>query len=348
VIRSIRRTAPLALILSTLTACDNVEWAGASYELQPPPKPDPVVVDTVPEEDDSAQPIPLPEGPILALVEVNGDRASLIPLAEVTTEGLAELADEDTLPGFNARFVRQLLAPGSVFSLYLRGIPVGRMVLDGDAGAEDRIERDPRFCFSAFRVPGFVELAPSVTGVQRFLALAESTPVGLPRGTPLPPSEATRGMSINSMRLFEEQVRALEARWPTNIETARRDLQLLDLGRGNSSAIASTFQFRDQLQVGEPQDGSAYSLFILGENPDVAYNAESVWYRPVSSEGKGAPLLMDMLDWDGDGAAELLLDVLGAEDRWFAVVEERRGSFERTFQHACGSERPGSTSAAGG
>ena len=330
--RFIRRTGALALILSTLTACDNVEWGGATMELQPPPKPDPVPEDSLPAENEPLPP-PLPSGPVLALVELQGDRGNLIPLGEVTPDGLTPLASDDTLPGFSQRLAEERLGSGTVYELFHRGAPVGRFLVDGDAGNASGL------CFDALSVPGFVELAPSATGARRFLAMPAGSNVGLPRGTEPPPVESSRGMRINILRLFGEQIPIHRARWPQDVVAARRDLQLLDLGRGNSAALASTFLFRDQLQVGPP-GANAYSMFILAENPAAAYNAEYVWYRRADRDGKGAPRLLDMLDWDGDGAAELLLEVLGSENRWFAAIEEQSGTWTRTFQNACGQEAP--------
>lgn len=328
VYETIRRIGTLALIVSVFTACDNVEWAGATMELRPPPKPDPVPVDSVPGEDEPLPP-PLPDGPILGVVEMEGDRARLIPVGEVTAGGLVPLASDDTLPGFTERLAAERLGPGTEYDLFYRGVPVGRFAVDQPAISATG------FCFDVPAASGFVEVAPSAAGTRRFLAMPSGSNVGLPRGTEPPPTESTRGMRINTLRLFGEQITANRARWPQDVAAARRDLQLLDLGRGNSAALASTFLFRDGLTVGAPAAG-AYSMFILAENPAAAYNAEYVWYRRADQEGKGIPRLLDALDYDGDGGYELVLEVLGADDRWFAVVEEQTGTWTRSFQHPCG------------
>jgi hypothetical protein len=81
----------------------------------------------------------------------------------------------------------------------------------------------------------------------------------------------------------------------------------------------------------------AYALFTLGERAGEVQREAFVWYRSVDSEGKGAPRYHDHLDWDGDGADEILLDVLGANRRWFAGLGRRNRAWVRTFEDECGS-----------
>ncbi len=321
-----------ALIISTLVACDNVDWGGTQFELRPPPKAEPAPVDSsqiAPEE----LPPPLPEGPILGVIELDGDRGRLLTVGELTPSGLAPLASEDTLPGFRARLEAEMVPPGTEFEVYRRGAAVGRFVVDGP------VEVAPGYCGQTLSFPGYVELVPSVSGTGRLLGLPLGTLPNPTRVIP-PVEEVSRGQRINILRLYGEQITANRARWPQDVQAARRDLQVIDLGRGSTSAMVSTFLYRDRLNVSAP-GANAYSMFIVAENPTNAYEARYVWYRPVSTRGKGAPRLLDLLDWDGDGGMEMLLDVSGDTQQWFAVVDETSpGQWDLAYQEECGLPAP--------
>lgn len=320
------------LILGTVVACDNMEWAGFEFALQPPPRAAPPTVDSsavAPEE----IPPPLPEGPILGVIELDGDRGRLLTVGELTASGLAPLASEDTLPGFRARLESELVPLGTEYQLFRRGTAVGRFVVDGP------LEVATGYCGQTLSFPGYVELVPSAFGNTRLLGLPAGT-LANPNRAVAPVEASSRGQRINMMRLYGEQIGAQRARWPSNVDAARRDFQVIDLGRGSSSALVSTFMFRDQLAVAEPRT-NAYSMFIVAENPANAYEARYVWYRPVSTSGKGAPRFLDMLDWDGDGGMEMLLDVQGATDQWFAALDETTsGTWDLAYQEECGRPAP--------
>ncbi len=298
------------------------------FELQPPPEAAPAPVDSsqlAPEE----LPPPLPEGPVLGVIELDGDRGRLLTVGELTPSGLAPLASEDTLPGFQARIEAELVPVGTEYELYRRGAAVGRFIVDGP------LEVAPGYCGRTLSFPGYVELAPSVSTTSRLLGLPAGTLAGVTRDVPPNPA-ASRGQRINILRLYGEQIAANRARWPPDVQAARRDLQVIDLSRGASSALVGTFMYRDRLAVGAP-GSNAYSMLIVAENPTNAYEARYVWYRPVSTRGKGAPQLLDVLDWDGDGGVEMLLDVNGDSQRWFAVLDETSpGSWELAYQDECG------------
>ena len=67
------------------------------------------------------------------------------------------------------------------------------------------------------------------------------------------------------------------------------------------------------------------------------YVEEYVSYRSVEDEGKGIPRYFDHLDWDGDGADEILLDVFGANRRWFSALDRTDDQWTRSFDAECGS-----------
>ena len=92
--------------------------------------------------------------------------------------------------------------------------------------------------------------------------------------------------------------------------------------------------YEDELAVSSPGQG-AYALFVIGEQVGDAHESVYVWYRAVDTAGKGAPRYFDHLDWDDDGAQEILLDVFGSNRRWFAGLGQTDGSWVLTFQDVC-------------
>ena len=109
-------------------------------------------------------------------------------------------------------------------------------------------------------------------------------------------------------------------------------------------AIAATFLFQDRLTVSPTVGEGAYALFLLGTVGPQGYRRAFTWYHRAEDGGKGVPRYFNHLDWDGDGRSEVLLDVLGAERRWFAGLARSGAQWTRSFQDACG---PGASAPAG-
>ncbi|MBT8396910.1 MAG: hypothetical protein KJN92_08080, partial [Gemmatimonadetes bacterium] len=137
-----------------------------------------------------------------------------------------------------------------------------------------------------------------------------------------------------------EALNDLRAQWPGTLQNIREDLQVLRISDDQNPSIIGTFLFQDQMAVG-PAPDPAYSLMILGELQGVRFTRAFTWYRRVGDEGKGAPRFFSKLDWDGDGEEELLLEVFGAESRWFAALEKEGGSWTLAFQDPCGAPGDG-------
>ena len=78
---------------------------------------------------------------------------------------------------------------------------------------------------------------------------------------------------------------------------------------------------------------------VAGRNPQAplgdSYGEEFLWYRSVDADGKGAPKYFNHLDWDGDGDAEILLDVFDSNRRWYAALARRGDRWVRTSQDTC-------------
>ena len=76
----------------------------------------------------------------------------------------------------------------------------------------------------------------------------------------------------------------------------------------------------DQLQVGN--DDMGYSLFLIAvpRRDLTGYDTVYVRHSPYENGGKRAPRVVDFLDWDRDGGAELLLEVYGTTRSWYETV----------------------------
>ena len=121
---------------------------------------------------------------------------------------------------------------------------------------------------------------------------------------------------------------------------ARADIRAFQRRDSPEPSIAATFLVGDRLAVGNAEPDS-YSLFLLGTRGPEGYTQDFVWYREAASDGKGAPRYFDHLDWDGDGLSEVLLDVFGSEDRWFAALGRQGVSWRRFFEDPCGPSPSG-------
>lgn len=322
------------MILTALTACDNVDWGGATMELRPPPPKDTTGVADDPDAD--AEPV-LPEGPVLFVVrrvvregaEDPTRPPTLVPVAEIASDSLRALPFDDD--GFRSLFLREILAAGREFVLFAGGTRVGTFV-----AGEDNISA-AEYCAPRPGVLGTVELASAATGIREFVALERNAAQGLPRG-PYRTLESNLAQRNATVNIAGELIPQVGAEWPTSLPVARRDLRVLPMGPGGP-AVAATFLFRDQMEVAEPSTGT-YALFILAEETaDVegGFAPSFVWYREARRDGKGIPRILQQLDWDGDGQTELLLEVLGARSRWFAALDRPGSEWERVFQDPCGT-----------
>jgi hypothetical protein len=169
---------------------------------------------------------------------------------------------------------------------------------------------------------------------QRFLALEK--PLG--RNRPFGPFESStvgRAQRIAIQNLAGEALNEVRAPWPGSLESIRRDLQLLHLAERQEPSIVASFLHQDLLDTSRPSEDS-YSLLVVGEAAGNRWERTFTWYRPVREGGKGAPRFFSQLDWDEDGSTEVLLEVFGAEARWWAALSREGGRWTVHFQDPCG------------
>jgi hypothetical protein len=215
-----------------------------------------------------------------------------------------------------------------VLTLFSEGVRVGSLrVAEADI--------DSGLCVPRPRVHGVVELVPGAATADRVLALTGSAGTGRPYGD-YQALAHNYNQRVASLNLASGVIQQLGIRWPSSLLEARADIRAFQRSDTGEPSVAATFLFGDRLAVSSPE-ADAYALFVLGTRGPDGYGQDFVWYRPAAMGGKGAPRYFDHLDWDGDGATEILLDVFGADSRWYAAVSQEDGTWTRTFEDSCGN-----------
>lgn len=334
---ALRKLTVLGILIATL-GCDNVAWGGTELSLQPPPSKRDTLESSAGSSVDSANPdsVTVVEGPVLFMGRRDGNTVSLVPVGEIRGRGLRALPTEEESPGFMERFTRKHLAPGTDFTLFAEGVRVGTMVAS-TTGVTDG------FCAVRPTVSGRLELVQEAADAERFLALARSNGDARPYA-PYRKLNHNRDQRVMSLNLMGGIVRRVGATLPPSFLEIRRDIQVFDLTEGSPPAIVATFVYRDGLDVG-PTTPGAYSVFLMGTDDGAGYSTAYMAYRQYDVRGKGTPRLFDRLDWDGDGQAEILLEVAGEESMSLAAIHRRDGEWMELFHDVCGGPLTSATSA---
>jgi len=314
----------IAVILTGATGCDNVTWGGAEVHLAPPPT---APTDSLAEEplltDDD--PFLRSYGPLLLAGTRTAGRASFVVVGEVQGDSLLPVG---TAPEDIER-VERLSASGSQWVVFADGVRVGTVTVDSASTSAS-------YCPTRRAVSGVIELVPPASAAEQLLALPAAVARSRTYG-PFRPMDDVYDQRVATIAWAGEAIPRHRASWPADgLVSARQDIRVFQPTGSPGPAVAATFMYRDQLRVTPPSQG-AYALFVLGSRQGGEYVEEYDWYSPVGERGKSAPRYFDHLDWDGDGNSEVLLEVLGAERRWFASLGRREGQWVQTFQDVCGS-----------
>jgi hypothetical protein len=301
-----------------------VTWGGSDVRLVPPPT---TVADTLAGADTltSGAAEARSYGPLLLAGTQADGRVTLAVVGEIQGDEIVPIATAVE----EVERVARVTGSGSEWILFSDGVRVGTLTVDSASVS-------PSYCPARQTVTGVIELVPQASAAERLLALPSS--VGRERGygafDPLDDAFAQRAATIS---WAGEAIPRNQATYPPNgLAAARQDIRVFRPLGAPGPAVAATFMYRDQLQV-SPSPQGAYALFLLGSQRGGQYLEDFAWYSPSAGGGKRAPRFFDHLDWDGDGDTEVLVEVLGAERRWFASLAQRDGQWVQTFQDACGT-----------
>jgi hypothetical protein len=116
--------------------------------------------------------------------------------------------------------------------------------------------------------------------------------------------------------------------WPA----AQRDLQAVDAIRGGHSEMAATFLVGDNLGIGPAAEDGWAVLYLAAYEQRAGYTPFYSDVRAYARTGKAAPRLVDALDWNGSGSAELLVQVYGTREAWYEAVSRDAGRWERIWE----------------
>jgi hypothetical protein len=316
-------------IVTAANGCDNVSWGGMSIRLEGPPG------DTlVPSSEDTGAggedgPLRIEYGPLLYAGTRQGDSALVVPVAELVDGKLRALPQGDSALLMVDQIREERLAPGQKLNLFHQGTRIGTLLLSSSSGA------GTDYCPPRALALGQLELIPSAAEAERFLALDEALGAHGSPG-PLRTSIVDRAQWNAAHNLAGEALNQLRAQWPGALQDIRQDIQSLPLSNDGGPAVVASFLFQDQLGIGPASDAS-YALFILGEPRGTRLDRTFTWYRRVGEDGKGAPRFFSSMDWDGDGDEEILLEVFGADARWWAALDRENGAWSIAFQDPCGT-----------
>ena len=319
----------IAVILTVATGCDNVAWGGLELHLQTPSSPtelsseQPDISSNLIEEEQSLE---VPNRPILLAGARTGSTATLVVVGEVDGNPLRELPDESITPGSAGHSNTNRVARGSEWVLFSEGVRIGRMIAQ-------EVSLDERFCTRRPVISRIVELVPEASDAEQLMA----TPIDAAGSRLFEPYVVHRhnyDQRVSSLVLASEAIPSVGAEWPPSLLNSRADIHAFQFLGEPGEAIAATFVYQDQMIVSPPKSG-AYSLFVLGDEVSGNYENAYTWYRPTESQGKGVPRYFDHIDWNGDGSEEVLLEVFGPENRWFAGLTRQGGDWIRSFEDSC-------------
>ena len=316
--------AAALLILTALSACDNVEWGGASVQVITPPPPSP---DDQPGPDPAALAgLGLPTGRVIfhAIRRPDGT-AQLIPVAELGADSMRTLRRPAGVApeAYEQRFRESVMDVNSTFVLFRRGAEVGTLTVQAPGAA------------TACGVPtmvGQVNTVAAAAAEQEFIAFRRGLAPDVSGEFAPPQVDGTirRYASLIAERLVLQNGLQRPRSWPA----AQRDLQAVDAIRGGYPEMATTYLVGDNLGVG-PANEDGWAVFYVGSfEPRAGYTPFYSDVRAYARTGKAAPRLVDALDWNGQGGAELLVQVYGTREAWYEAVSGDGGSWQRVWEGA--------------
>jgi hypothetical protein len=313
----------LALMVTLVSACDNVDWGGADIAVVPPP---PKAAGVPVSGEDLAE--ALPEGPILFYVVPGESGGVMVPVGQIVGDSMLPLRAKKDLALYAGRFIAAHMRRGSEFALYRNGARVGTFVV------QSATPPTANACPALPTAQGTLELSSGAATIAEFLAIAKPHAPEIRRQLDFA-SQPARGMQVIAPILAEKMIRARRAELPGNWQRAMAQLKPFPIANVRDPGFATTFLVGDNLATGG--DNLGYSLFFIGApGAQFGYDTVFVKFSNYPTDGKAAPRVVDILDWNRDGQVDLLLQLYGVSDTWFeAVGRNQRGQWQRTFRDRC-------------
>src|SRR5688572_14872644 len=278
-----------ALLLLSVTACDNIDWGGADVAIVPPPP----RADALPASGEDLAADPLPEGPLLFYVAPSSGGGTMVPVAEISGDSLRPLRGVKDSRVYAGRLVAAHMRRGAEFVLFRRGTRVGSFVITeatvptGDA------------CPMLPTARGTFELSAGAEQIPEFLAISKVSAPEVGRNVPFT-TEPGRNMQVIAPILAERMIRARHAELPGNWQRAMAQLQPFPIANSRDAGFVATFLVGDELRAGG--DNVGYSLFFVAQpGPQFGYDTVFVNFNDYPTAGRAAPRVVDFLDWNRDG-----------------------------------------------
>ena len=320
---SMHRAFALVLMLTLVSACDNVDWGGADVAIVPPP---PKAAGVPVSAEDLAE--ALPEGPILFYVVPDESGGVMVPVGQIVGDSMLPLRAKKDIGLYAGRFIAAHMRRGAEFALYRNGARVGTFVV------QSATQPAANACPALPTARGTLELSSGAESIAEFLAIAKPHAPEIRRQLDYA-TEPARSMQVIAPILAERMIRARRAELPGNWQRAMVQLKPFPIANARDAGFAATFLIGDNLARGG--DNLGYSLFFLGiPGPQFGYDTVFVKFTHYPTAGKAAPRVVDILDWNRDGQVDLLLQLYGINDTWFeAVGLSQRGEWRGTFRDRC-------------
>lgn len=313
--RRLPRLAPV-LILTALSACDNVKWGGAEVQLVPPPP----AGGAQPGEsgDASYADLGLPSGTVVFhVVKQPTGGVRVIPVAEVSGDSLRTLRRPANVDpqAYETRFRAAVLGKDAQLDLFRRGAKVGTASIQAEA-------------------PITTCGVPTATGVAVTVAAAADAPEFLAFRKGLSPDvigEYSPPQVNGSMRTYasivaERLVLQKGLARPRSWTGAQREMLPLEVVGGGTPEMSATYLAGDRMAIGAPDPDGWSVFYVAAYESATGFSPVYNEVRDYRTQPKAVPHLVDYLDWNGEGGNEMLIQVFGEKDTWYEAVSMDRGN----------------------
>ncbi len=266
----------------------------------------------------------MPAGTVLFHLVREAEGTRLIPVAEVVGEQLRTLRRPAGVSpeAYESRFGQAVIPAGAQFDVFRRGARVGTFTVQGTGAVTH--------CGLPTATGGLTTVA-AAADAREFLAFRRGLAPEV-RGEYTPP-QITGSIRTYASILAERLILQAGLPRPRSWAGAQRDLQAIEIMPGGHPEMAATYLVGDAMQVG-PADPNGYSVFYLADfEVRRGYTPIYQEVRNYGQTGKAALRLVDHLNWDGQEGEEILLQIFGADQSWYAALsQDQRGRWVNVWE----------------